>query len=301
MTRSQHGNTQTFPRFLQNALKHGIKSREDERKLARRARRTPKESRNAKEAKAARKRQPTEFAARDELVTANLRFILSQAIKHSRANGVDLDDAFQESVIGHLEAISRFKTSAGTRLSTYSSWWMRHAVLRYGQDNGRDVRIPVNTLEAARKLSKAAQSFERLYGRLPDDDELAACSGVPKDRIDKVRVAVQEAASLDEAHADGEGQSRTLQDLIPDKRPGADENAAKASELAALGRAMASLTPFEAAVLRCRFEDDLTLKDTATALAGDTRHGEALSRERIRQIQERAFAKLRRLLTDDPC
>ncbi|HTK05076.1 MAG TPA: sigma-70 family RNA polymerase sigma factor [Candidatus Eisenbacteria bacterium] len=295
------GSTQQFPRFLQDALKHDINTREDERKLASRARRAPKASRNLKEANAARKRRPREFAARDELVTTNLRFLLSQAIKHSRATGVDLDDAFQESVIGHLEAISRFKISAGTRLSTYSSWWIRHAILRYGQDHGRDVRIPVNTLEAARKLSRAAQRFESIYGRMPDDDELAECSGVARDRIAKVRVAVQEAASLDELHGDAEGNSRTLQDLIPDPRPGADVNASKASDAAALGKAMEQLTAFETDVLRCRFEDGLTLTETANVLADRTRHGEALSRERIRQIQEHALSKLRDELVDaDP-
>lgn len=279
------GSTQQFPRFLQNALKHDINSREEERKLAKRSRR----------------RGPKGSEARDILVTTNLRFILSQAIRHSRSNGVDLDDAFQESAIGHLEAIGRFKTSAGTRLSTYSSWWIRHAVMRFGQDHGRDVRIPVNTLEAARKLNRAAQRFESVYGRMPDDDELAECSGVPRDRIAKVRVAVQEAASLDEIHGDAEGNSRTLQDLIPDPRPGADVAASKASDAAALGKAMEQLTAFETEVLRCRFEEGLTLTETAGALAERSRHGEALSRERIRQIQERALAKLRDELVDaDP-
>jgi len=277
------GNTQKFPRFLQDALKHDINSREEERKLANRSRRR---GRKAKE-------------ARDVLVTTNLRFILSQAIRHSRFNDVDLDDAFQESVIGHLEAIGRFKTSAGTRLSTYSSWWMRHAVMRYGQDHGRDVRVPVNTLEASRKLSKAAQHFERLNGRQPDEQELADCSGIDRGRIAKVRVAVQEAASLDEVHYDAQGNGRTLQDLIPDASPGADELVGDSEEIAALAEAVATLTSFEAAVLRCRFEEGLTLTQTAAALAGDSRHGEALSRERIRQIQERAFAKLRNRLSDD--
>ena len=286
-----------LPRFMQNAMKHDFNSREEEQRLSRRAHKVPtRPMKDAKDAKASRRRHRPAYAARDQLVSKNLRFILHQAIRNSRVNGVDIDDAFQEAALGHLEAIGKFKTDKGTRLSTYSSWWIRHAVLRYGQDHGRDVRIPVNTLEAARKLSKAAQKFESRFGRLPDDAELAECSGYPADRIAKVRVAVQESLSLNEPHFDGEGQQRTLQDVIPDARPGADVAAVMTSELAALDRALKSLTPFETAVLHCRFTEDLTLTQTAQALADDTRSGEALSRERIRQIQERALEKLRGLM-----
>lgn len=276
------GNGATLPQFMQRALKHGINTREEERTLAERVHRRGRTGREA----------------RDALVTTNLRFILQQALHHSRFGAVEADDAFQEAALGHLEAIARFKTSAGTRLSTYSSWWIRHAVMRYGQDHARNVRVPVNTLEKARKLAKAAQAFERKHGRLPDDDELSGVTGIPRKRIDAVRIAVMDALSLDEVHQDAEGQGRTLQDLIPDQRPAADERLNRETENAALEAAMASLTPFEAAVLRCRFYEDKTLVETAEALAGKTRHGRELSRERIRQVEAVALKKLRAALAE---
>lgn len=276
------GNGATLPQFMQRALKHGINTREEERTLAERVHRRGRKGRDAREA----------------LVTSNLRFIMHQALRHSRFNGVELDDAFQEAALGHIEAIGRYEPSTGNRLSTYSSWWIRHAVMRYGQDHGRNVRVPVNTLEKARKLGRAAQAFERKHGRLPDDDELSGITGIPRKRIDSVRIAVMDALSLDEVHQDAEGQGRTLQDLIPDQRPAADENLNRETENAALEAAMASLTPFEAAVLRCRFYEDKTLVETAEALAEQTRHGRELSRERIRQVEAVALRKLRAALAE---
>ncbi|MEY4744252.1 MAG: hypothetical protein RL272_197 [Candidatus Parcubacteria bacterium] len=276
------GRGTALPQFMQRALKHGIMSREDERKLARRARRNDQ-------------------AARDALVTSNLRFILKQALHHSRFGQPDPDDAFQEAIIGHLEAISRFKTSAGTRLSTYSTWWIRHEVMSFGQDQGRNVRVPVNVLEKARRLSRAARRFERVHGRPPDDSELSAATGIPRARIDAVRIAIMDALSLDEISRDEEGRGRTLQDVIPDPRPDAESEIIRERKIAALGRAMAALSPFEAAVIRCRFVEDMTLVETAAALAGQSRRGTELSRERIRQIEAAALSKLRAALSEtDP-
>lgn len=276
------GNGAALPQFMQKALKHGINTREEEGHLARLVHRRGNKGRDA----------------RDALVSSNLRFILHQALRHSRFNGVELDDAFQEAALGHLEAIGRYKVETGNRLSTYSSWWIRHAVMRYGQDHGRNIRVPVNTLEKARKLARAAQEFERKHGRLPDDAELSEITGVPRKRIDAVRIAVMDALSLDEVHQDGEGQGRTLQDLIADQAPAADEKVNRETENVALESAMASLTPFEAAVLRCRFYEDKTLVETAEALAGKTRHGRELSRERIRQVEAVALGKLRAVLAE---
>lgn len=276
------GNGANLPQYMQRALKHGINTREEEGRLARLVHRRGAKGRDA----------------RDALVSSNLRFILHQALRHSRFNGVELDDAFQEAALGHLEAIGRYKVETGNRLSTYSSWWIRHAVMRYGQDHGRDVRVPVNTLEKARKIARIAQAFERKHGRLPDDAELMELTGLSRKRLDQVRIAMMEASSLDEVHQDGEGQGRTLQDLIPDRNPGADEKVSRETENAALDAAMTSLTPFEAAVLRCRFYEDKTLVETAEALADKTRHGRELSRERIRQVEAVALAKLRAALAE---
>lgn len=295
---ARSGNGATLPKFMQQALKHGIITREDERRLADRARRTPKGPFAGKEKqKEARRRHGAAYRARDALVASNLRFILKQALLHSRFGQTEPDDAFQEAVLGHLEAISRFDTGAGTRLSTYSSWWIRHAVMRYGQDNGRNVRVPVNTLQKARKLSQAAQAFERTYGRLPDDAELSEITGVPRDRIAAVRIAVMDAMSLDEVHRDAEGQGRTLQETVPDSGRSPEEEVARDRDVAALARAMAVLNPFEAAVLRCRFHEGKTLVETAQALAGSSRRGGELSRERIRQIEAAALSKLRDALS----
>ncbi len=288
------GHGASLPKFMQQALRHPLISREEERDLARSARKIPKKPLAGEEAQErARTRHGAAYRAREELVEGNLRFILQQALRHSRFGRTEPDDAFQEGALGHIEAIGRFKTSAGTRLSTYASWWIRHAVMRYGQDHGRDVRVPVNALQKAYALSRAEQRFERLNGRLPDLDELSTATGIPRKRIEAIRIAVQEAASLDEVHRDAEGQGRTLQEIIPSPADDPEEAFARGHDAAALGRAMAVLTPFESAVIRCRFFEEMTLVETAAALAGQTRRGEELSRERIRQIEAVALGKLR--------
>lgn len=280
--RSSGKNVGSLPQFMQQALKHGINTREEERQLAERVHRRGRKGRDA----------------RETLVTSNLRFIMHQALRHSRFNGVELDDAFQEAALGHIEAIGRYDPATGNRLSTYSSWWIRHAVMRYGQDHGRNVRVPVNTLEKARKIARFAQAFERKHGRLPDDEEVMAATGLTRERLDRVRIAVMEATSLDEVHQDGEGNGRALKDQLPDGSPAPDLQIARDTENAALERAMTVLTPFESAVVHCRFFEDKTLVETAKALAGQSRHGQELSRERIRQVEVVALAKLRAALAE---
>jgi RNA polymerase primary sigma factor len=279
------GNISGIPDFLSRALKHPILTKEEERTLIRRTRRGPMRSR---------------AKATETLVAYNLRFLIQQARKNSWL-GQELDDAFQEAALALFEdGIPRFKLSAGTRLSTYASWWIRHAVSRFGQDHARTVRVPVNTQEKGRKLAKAIRAFVAEHGREPTDEELAARVGMTIEDMDRVRIALAEAVSID-AERPGSEDQRTLQDLIADpddSLEGVTDAMDRETACARLASAMAALLPIERAVLESRFRHDRTLVETADHVSGMSRGGRALSRERIRQLEARALDKLRRELAD---
>lgn len=239
-------------------------------------------------------------AARDELLTSNLRFVASFARKFGPRCGVEADDAFQEAAIGELRAIDRFKVATGNRLSTYASWWVRQAVQRLGQDTARTIRLPVPILEGIRAI-EAAKAEAEAAGADIDVTGIAKATGFSEDEVDRLlAAAATTTTSLDAPVGDDAG--RTLGEMLGDPATGAaatDDDVAGQERRFALAEAMAALSATEAAVIRCRYELDLTLDATAKAVTAHT-GGRRLSREGIRQIEVKALAKLRAALDADP-
>ena len=231
--------------------------------------------------------------ARNDFVKANLRLVVSIARRFNHGR-MALADLIQEGNLGLLKAVERYDYRRGFRFSTYASWWIRHAISRALADKGREVRLPVHMIDAQHRLTKARRQLTAQLGRQPTTEELAAATQMPADKVEKMRSwLLEQSVSLDKPVGDDEG--RVLGEVLedPDREgvspTGELEWEALTTEVRAL---LHELRPIEADILRQRFglgtEQELTLKEI-----GDKYN---LSRERIRQLQEQALAKMRRAL-----
>ncbi|MBX3160891.1 MAG: sigma-70 family RNA polymerase sigma factor [Deltaproteobacteria bacterium] len=231
--------------------------------------------------------------ARNDFVKANLRLVVSIARRFNHGR-MALADLIQEGNIGLMKAVERYDYRRGFRFSTYASWWIRHAISRALADKGREVRLPVHMIDAQHRLTKARRQLTGQLGRQPTSEELATATQMPLEKIEKMRSwLLEQSISIDKPVGDDEG--RVLGEVLEDPEredvsPTGDlEWEALTTEVRDL---LHELRPIEADILRQRFglgtEQELTLKEI-----GDKYN---LSRERIRQLQEQALAKMRRAL-----
>ncbi len=231
--------------------------------------------------------------ARDELVASNLRFILTFARRYGLANGMEIEDALQEGAIGEIKAIGKFDVATGNRLSTYASWWVRQAIQRAGQETGRTVRLPAPILSRVRLLERARREAEAA-GIEPTDADLMAATGFDADEFRVIAAAAAIATVSMDAPITEDGG--TLADVCGDPATGPAstfEHIERQEREVAVREALATLSPVERAVIKSRFEDELTLEETAVIVAPLCAGGRTVSRERIRQIQLNAIRKLK--------
>ncbi|MBI2892405.1 MAG: sigma-70 family RNA polymerase sigma factor [Deltaproteobacteria bacterium] len=231
--------------------------------------------------------------AKNRFVAANLRLVVSMARRYDRGR-MPLIDIIQEGNIGLMKAVERFDYRRGYRFSTYASWWIRHAISRGLADKGRAVRIPVHMLDTVNRVARARAKISARLGREPTPEEIEAESGVAMAKLEKIRPSwTEQPFSLDRPVNDEDGR-RFIDFLQEEDARTPDEELQTEAWERELPRLLGKLTPMEASIIRWRFglddQDELTLREI-----GDKYD---LSRERIRQLQEQALAKMRHALEE---
>lgn len=225
-------------------------------------------------------------AALEKLTRANLRFVVSVA-KQYQNQGLSLPDLINEGNLGLIKAAEKFDETRGFKFISYAVWWIRQSILQALAEQSRIVRLPLNHVGSLNKINKAYSKFEQEHERKPSAEELAESLELPADKVaDTMRVSGRHV-SVDAPFVDGEDNS-LLDVLVNSDSPNADRTLIMESLSKEIHRALATLTERESDIIRLFFGigcQEMTLEEIGERFG--------LTRERVRQIKEKAIRRLR--------
>jgi RNA polymerase primary sigma factor len=257
----------SLDKYLQEIAKYDLITIEEEVELAQRIRQGDK-------------------IAEEKLIRANLRFVVSVA-KQYQNQGLTLPDLINEGNLGLIKAAKKFDETRGFKFISYAVWWIRQSIMQAVNEQSRIVRLPLNQVSTLSKYKKAISEFEQKHERIPTPEELSEILDIPVEKVLETMKVSSKNISVDAPFQEGEDGS--LLDVLPNEdSPRVDKNLISESLSTEINRAFSTLSERERDILRYSFgigTQELTLEEIGNKFG--------LTRERVRQIKEKAIRKLR--------